>query len=291
MVVAGTYGHGRVERRLRHLPVQRERHPRHHVRPAGQRLRAAQPGRPVRPGRGGPRPAGRQDRRRRVRAPPRRRQRRDGRRPAADRTAPSTASSSAPAASPGSTSGRAAHVRTRRGRCSRTARSSWPASIGGSFAVVRLNANGTLDTSFDGDGWCGDDVQRRRQQGLRRSPSQPDGKIVAAGYTERGVRAAQRFVVARYNTDGSPDADVRRRRQGRERPRPTPTTNGPPTSSSSRTARSSWRPGSGNTANGNNDFAVAAATTPTARSTPGFGSRRRSSSRRPRRSIGGPDPR
>ncbi|MFD0508614.1 hypothetical protein ACFQ0G_49030 [Streptomyces chiangmaiensis] len=63
--------------------------------------------------------------------------------------------------------------------------------------MARYNSNGSLDTSFDGDGrvttaFDGEDAAR----GVA---VQPDGKIVAAGY------AAFDFALARYNTDGSLD--------------------------------------------------------------------------------------
>jgi uncharacterized delta-60 repeat protein len=64
--------------------------------------------------------------------------------------------------------------------------------------VVRLNADGTLDTSFDGDGWAhtaladdGYDVEL-----------QADGKIVIAG---RETAPDNRFTVVRLNTNGSVD--------------------------------------------------------------------------------------
>ncbi|MFO1007906.1 MAG: cadherin domain-containing protein [Planctomycetaceae bacterium] len=70
------------------------------------------------------------------------------------------------------------------------------------FAVLRYNTNGTLDTTFDGDGMVitpmssGSDV-----------PSgvavQADGKIVVAGYSHNGSNYD--FAVARYNTNGSLD--------------------------------------------------------------------------------------
>ncbi|HYY43019.1 MAG TPA: hypothetical protein VE775_09825, partial [Pyrinomonadaceae bacterium] len=72
------------------------------------------------------------------------------------------------------------------------------------FAVARLNANGSLDTSFDTDGKTmtafggtfeeADDVV-----------IQADGKIVAVGQTSRSVAADDNFALARYNSDGSLD--------------------------------------------------------------------------------------
>jgi uncharacterized delta-60 repeat protein len=67
------------------------------------------------------------------------------------------------------------------------------------FALARFNADGSLDTSFDSDGWL-----TTRFEGASSVASslilQPDGKIVAAGYD------AEKLAVARYNADGSLDA-------------------------------------------------------------------------------------
>lgn len=69
-----------------------------------------------------------------------------------------------------------------------------------SFSVMRLNANGTLDTSFDADGkvetnFAADD----RAYGVI---LQADGKIIAFGSTNNNAG----YAIARYNTDGSLDA-------------------------------------------------------------------------------------
>jgi uncharacterized delta-60 repeat protein len=66
--------------------------------------------------------------------------------------------------------------------------------------VMRLNPNGTPDTTFDGDGsamidFGGTDVFANA------AALQPDGKIVVAGYVQGGL-----FAVARLNPNGSPDA-------------------------------------------------------------------------------------
>jgi uncharacterized delta-60 repeat protein len=73
------------------------------------------------------------------------------------------------------------------------------------FAVARYNPNGTPDTTFSGDGklttdFFGDD------DGAYGVAIQPDGKILVAG----GVRSAPYgyyFGLARYNSDGTLDAD------------------------------------------------------------------------------------
>ncbi len=65
------------------------------------------------------------------------------------------------------------------------------------FALARYNDNGSLDTSFDGDGRLTTDFG-----GFDRANDvvlQADGRIVAAG------TGAERFALARYNTGGSLD--------------------------------------------------------------------------------------
>lgn len=69
--------------------------------------------------------------------------------------------------------------------------------------VVRYNSNGSLDTTFDGDG-----IQSS-VRGLARSVAlQADGKILTAGFTTGAPdpSALTDVLVVRFNTDGSPDA-------------------------------------------------------------------------------------
>jgi uncharacterized delta-60 repeat protein len=72
------------------------------------------------------------------------------------------------------------------------------------FAVLRLNADGTPDTTFSTDGRAslafgpGTD----RAYGIAR---QPDGKYVVVGVTDAGGGTPNNFAVARLNTDGTPD--------------------------------------------------------------------------------------
>lgn len=69
----------------------------------------------------------------------------------------------------------------------------------GNFLIVRMNPNGTVDTSFDGDGIAFVDFG-----GTDRANSlaiQPDGKIVVVGSTTSGTNVA----VARLNANGSLD--------------------------------------------------------------------------------------
>ena len=74
----------------------------------------------------------------------------------------------------------------------------------GDFALARYNPNGSLDTSFSGDGkqatdfYGGDYSERANGVAL-----QGDGKIVAAG--EANERYYSSLVLARYNANGSLD--------------------------------------------------------------------------------------
>jgi len=69
------------------------------------------------------------------------------------------------------------------------------------FAIARLNANGTADLTFSGDGrqttnFNGDDFA----YGLA---LQPNGKIVVVG--QKNIDLVQKFAIARYNADGNLD--------------------------------------------------------------------------------------
>jgi uncharacterized delta-60 repeat protein len=65
------------------------------------------------------------------------------------------------------------------------------------FTILRYNANGSLDTTFDGDGIV--ITQRPTADVLFSMSLQSNGKIIAFGKLNSIV------VVARYNADGSPD--------------------------------------------------------------------------------------
>ncbi len=72
--------------------------------------------------------------------------------------------------------------------------------VGGSFALARYNANGSLDTSFSGDGQQTTDFGG---SGFANGVAlQTDGKIVAVG-SDHDIDGD--FALARYNTDGSLD--------------------------------------------------------------------------------------
>ena len=67
------------------------------------------------------------------------------------------------------------------------------------FALVRYNSNGSLDTSFDGDGILVTDVLPGGIDVARSVAIQADGKIVVAGY------AGNDLALVRYNTNGTLD--------------------------------------------------------------------------------------
>ncbi|MEZ5842969.1 MAG: hypothetical protein R3D27_04465 [Hyphomicrobiaceae bacterium] len=71
------------------------------------------------------------------------------------------------------------------------------------FALVRYNADGTLDTSFGGgDGIVTTPVGSSTDQGFSVA-MQPDGRIVVAGSSRIG--SADDFALVRYNADGTLD--------------------------------------------------------------------------------------
>ncbi len=79
---------------------------------------------------------------------------------------------------------------------------------GWDFAIVRYNTDGSLDSSFGGTGVVITQVGASND-GARSLAIQPDGKIVAAGYSCGGAGAfcggSYSFAVVRYNPDGSLD--------------------------------------------------------------------------------------
>jgi uncharacterized delta-60 repeat protein len=71
------------------------------------------------------------------------------------------------------------------------------------FAVVRYNSDGSLDTTFDGDGIAVTQISGKTDE-ARSVVLQSDDKIVVAGQGGTGINTD--FAVARYNPDGSLDA-------------------------------------------------------------------------------------
>jgi uncharacterized delta-60 repeat protein len=76
------------------------------------------------------------------------------------------------------------------------------AGFGGGFAVARYNIDGSLDTSFDGDGKVSTRIGSGSNLGYGMA-LQADGKIVVAGFSDDG--GEDDFAVVRYNMDGSLD--------------------------------------------------------------------------------------
>lgn len=70
------------------------------------------------------------------------------------------------------------------------------------FGLVRYNNDGSLDTSFDGDGKVTTNINSNDEADA--VAIQTDGKIVAAGNTSTG---ATDFALVRYNADGSLDTN------------------------------------------------------------------------------------
>lgn len=77
-----------------------------------------------------------------------------------------------------------------------------PDGTNSQFVLMRYNADGTLDVTFDGDGKA--TTSFGTNDGLTSLVIQPDGKILAAGSSLQG--SSYNGVVARYNGDGSLDA-------------------------------------------------------------------------------------
>jgi len=78
--------------------------------------------------------------------------------------------------------------------------------LDGAFALVRYNIDGSLDTTFDGDGKIVTSVGTSNyyDHDIANSVAiQPDGKIVVAG-SDNGSGAGD-YALVRYNTDGSLD--------------------------------------------------------------------------------------
>jgi uncharacterized delta-60 repeat protein len=78
---------------------------------------------------------------------------------------------------------------------------------GRDFLLARLNVDGTLDTTGLAPlGWVRTDFAGGADV-AKSVAIQGDGKIVLAGYSDQGSNATGAdFALARYNTDGSPDA-------------------------------------------------------------------------------------
>ncbi|MFZ4524190.1 MAG: Ig-like domain-containing protein [Chlorobium sp.] len=78
------------------------------------------------------------------------------------------------------------------------------AMLNSNFALVRYNADGSLDTSFHGDGRLTTDFGATTASGSS-VLLQSDGKILVAGSSTKAGGKSD-FALARYNTDGTLDA-------------------------------------------------------------------------------------
>ena len=76
---------------------------------------------------------------------------------------------------------------------------STPLATSSDFTLVRYNANGTLDASFDGDGIVTTTIINTSADILYALAIQPDGKIAAAG------SSGDNMALVRYNADGTLD--------------------------------------------------------------------------------------
>jgi uncharacterized delta-60 repeat protein len=71
------------------------------------------------------------------------------------------------------------------------------------FAVVRYNANGSLDTSFNSTGKLLTDIGAGSYEEVYAMVQQSDGKILVAGSSD--ASGSEDFALVRYNTDGTLD--------------------------------------------------------------------------------------
>jgi uncharacterized delta-60 repeat protein len=72
------------------------------------------------------------------------------------------------------------------------------------FTILRYNTDGTLDTSFDGDGVAAPPVSGSSNDVLVNMALQPDGKIVAVGWTSTSQTGPD-VAIMRLNSNGSLD--------------------------------------------------------------------------------------
>lgn len=81
------------------------------------------------------------------------------------------------------------------------------AFVGGNrdFALARYHPDGRLDTGFGSGGLVLTDFGFWTDDGAASLAIQPDGKLVAAGFSDAGVPGDFDFALARYNPDGSLD--------------------------------------------------------------------------------------
>lgn len=78
------------------------------------------------------------------------------------------------------------------------------------FGIIRLNTDGSLDTTFDGDGkatvsFVPEMLSSFNIESFTKLKLTNHGKIVVAGFASDSGAFTRRFLVARLNTDGSLD--------------------------------------------------------------------------------------
>lgn len=78
-------------------------------------------------------------------------------------------------------------------------------ATGSDHAIVRLNPNGSLDTTFDGDGKAFASITAEGTNGISELVMQSDGKIVTAGISVTQNSSNYQFVTVRFNADGALD--------------------------------------------------------------------------------------
>ena len=81
------------------------------------------------------------------------------------------------------------------------------AFVGGNrdFALARYQPDGSLDTGFGSGGLVLTDFGVGTDDGAASLAIQPDGKLVAGGFSNAGSPGDFDFALARYNPDGSLD--------------------------------------------------------------------------------------
>ena len=73
------------------------------------------------------------------------------------------------------------------------------------FAIYRYKANGSLDTSFSGDGMAHGPVGTGQSEHAHDLVIQTDGKILVVGATRTADGSNSDFAIARLNANGTPD--------------------------------------------------------------------------------------
>lgn len=78
------------------------------------------------------------------------------------------------------------------------------------FALMRLNTDGTLDTTFDGDGKVTTNFQGINDYRDQANDIviQPDGKIIAVGFSNPEAKSSRNFAIARYLPTGALDSII-----------------------------------------------------------------------------------